>query len=391
MNIDVKTGTYNLYDSLGEEDCINEYKEFYLHHNLSLKDIEELKKGIFNKKILKNVKDTLLNDYIDKYCIKYILSLSNIDKMLLPVVINDKHSNFYIGVSDDGFMTGIPIHINMLDKLKDDIEKKINEYFDNFIGLHTNKGNKEILIGFDTFYNFDTILKIIKKHTKINIHILNKTKGRGKYCGQLLEYIDVILEEEKEYLIEKEYYKTMIKMKTKYNERYNLPFYKLIRSEVMIEFMNFTQMEKTDFEKILFLMQKLIRKRKDVYKYLLNGFYIENSFFPENPEEDKYYGNLAKIFLKEYARFKDVQMAKNITIKKSNKRSPINKLNGLLSNVSCFSDYFYNVEDIIWVVIKLEVLIIKDPRCFLGVRTENSDVSIFQRTFNGSPSTSKLY
>lgn len=392
MIITIEINKYKLYDNLGEENCINEYKEFYINNNFSLNDIKNFMKGIISKKIMENIYQSIINNYINKYCIKYILSLSNIDKILLPQLNKFNHSTLYIGVSDNGIITGIPINYNMIDKLKEDILQRITEYYKNLIGLHKNKGNCKIVLGDDTFYTFDKIIKVVKKYTQIKINILKKNKIKNKKCNDLLVYINKILEEEKEYDIQKKFYNTMIRMKTRFNMKYNLPFFKLIRSDIMIDFKYYSKLSNDDFDKVLFILQKNIIERIDVYKYLHNGFYIDNSLFPDNKKKDKYYGELIKQFLNEYKEFKFEQMKKNIKVKKINKKSPINKLNGLLSDISCFSNYLYDNDKIVYIMISISLPIIKDKNVYLGFKNLNSDIKILSRTLAGIyPSTFTLY
>ena len=87
--------------------------------------------------------------------------------------------------------------MNMIDKLVSDIETKINNYFENLIGLHSNKGETEITIGFDTYYYFNKIIEILKKHTKINIHILKKNNNENKQCEKLLNKMNKIIKKKK--------------------------------------------------------------------------------------------------------------------------------------------------------------------------------------------------
>ena len=391
MIITIEINKYKLYDNLGNENCINEYKEFYINKNFNLIDIKNFMKGIISKKIMENIYQSIINNYINKYCRKYILSLSNIDKILLPNLSEVNHSTLYIGISDNGIITGIPINYNMIDKLKEDILERITEYYKNLIGLHKNKGNNKIEVGDNTYYTFDKIIKIIKKHTQIKINILKKNKIKNKKCDDLLIYIKKILEEEEEYIIQKKFYNTMVRMKTNFIMKYNLPFFKLIRSDIMIDFKYYSKLSDNDFDTVLFILQKNIIERIDVYKYLHNGFYIDNSLFPNNKKKDKYYSELIKQFLNEYNEFKFKQIKKKIKVKKINKKNPINKLNGLLSDISCFSNYLYDNNEIVYIMISISLPIIKDKNVYVGFKNINSDIKILSRTLIGLiPSTQKI-
>ena len=198
MKCQIETNKYSLLENLGKEDCLNEYKEFFLKNNYDINDVNDFLKGFINTKTLKNIDKTIL-DYIEKYSIKYLISLSNIDKLLLPNFEKNNYSKFYIGVSDEGVITGIPIEKNSLGSIKKLLETKLNSYYDNFIGLHATKGNDVIQIGYDTYYDFDKIIKILKKHTKIKITILDNTNIQNKKLDFLLSYIEEVKKEESEY------------------------------------------------------------------------------------------------------------------------------------------------------------------------------------------------
>ena len=83
MIIKIEIDKFEINTNVGLEDCLNEYKEFFLDKNLKFKEIKNLKKGIIEDYLLENIYNCIFNNYIDKYSIKYILSLSNIDKLLL--------------------------------------------------------------------------------------------------------------------------------------------------------------------------------------------------------------------------------------------------------------------------------------------------------------------
>ena len=392
MIITIEYENYKLYDNLGKENCINEYKEFFIKSNFSLNDIKNFLDGKIASKVMDIIYQSILSNYIDKYCIKYILSLANIDKILLPQLDNFNNSTLYIGVSDEGIINGIPIYYNMIDKLKEDILQKIMEYYKNLVGLHKFKGSNKIEIGDDTYYTFDKIIKIIKKYTLIKVDILEKNNKINDKCSNLLSYIQKILKEEEEYKMQTKFNNTLIRMKTRYNIKYNQPFYKLIRSDVMIEFKYFSNLSSDNFDMVLFTLQKNIVERIDVHQYLYNGHYIDGSLYPDDNDKDKYIGTLIKQFLDEYKDFKFEQMKKNFTIKKLNNKNPLNKLNGLLSDISCFSSYLYENKDIVYIMISISLPIIKDKNVFLGFKNLDSGIKILSRTLTGIvPSTFSLY
>ena len=381
MKIIIDNNTYELNSKIGNEDCLTEYKEFFLNKNLSLTEIKNLENRIISDKILNNVYNCILQNYIDKYSIKYILSLSNIDKLLLDNYLDKNFSNLYIGVSDDGIITGIPIKLNMIDKLVKDIECRLNNYFEDIIGLHLNKGDTQIQIGYETYYDFNKIIDILKKHTKFTIHILKKNNLINKDCEYILNYIKEILVEEINWNKNKEYHNNLMKMKYEYNMKYSQPFYKLIRSDIMIEFKHFTSIKENLYFDILFILQEKIQEREDVYKYLLDGLYIKDSLFPEDNKKDIYYGNIIKIFLEEYKIYKHIQLTKNKKVKKFKKRNPKRKLNGLLKNISCFNQYLFENNEIEYIMISISLPIIKDKNVFIGFKG-NSEIQILQRSYD---------
>ena len=173
VQVSVKEYIYALLQNLGEETIIKEYKEFYLRKALTIYDYYDLQKGILTSKVQHYVEQTL-EYYFDKYFKKYICSLTNIDKHFLQNILAENFSNFYIGVSDEGIITGIPINKDYLPKLVKTIEEKLSIYYKDIIGLHNKKGVKEIQIGEETYYDFDKLLVILKKYTNVKIHILKK-------------------------------------------------------------------------------------------------------------------------------------------------------------------------------------------------------------------------
>lgn len=382
----IEHNKYSLLENIGREDCLNEYKEFFLKNNYDLNDINDFLKGFLNTKTLKNIYKTIL-DYIDKYSIKYLISLSNIDKLLLPNFKNNNYSKFYIGVSDNGYITGIPIEKNRLDDIKNMLQTKLNSYYDNFIGLHATKGSDEIQIGYYTYYDFNKIIKILKNHTKIKITILDNTNIHNKKLDKLLSYIEEIKKEESEYQNKKKFYENQIKIKTDYNNRYSQKFYQLIRSDVMIEFKEYCNISNKLFDKILFKLQSKITKRDEVYNYLIDGEYKNNSLYPNNFKKDQYYGKYIKRFLDQYKEFKNIKLKQNIEVKKLKKKSPLKKLNGYLNDISCFNQYLSKNKDITFIKISIWIPIIKDKNVFLGFKNDDNVIKIIQRSFDNQPFT----
>ena len=74
---------------------------------------------------------------------KYLVSLTNIDKFYLQNILQENFSNFFIGVSDDGTITGLPINKEHIPLLTECIKEKISIYYKDIIGLHYEKGVKK--------------------------------------------------------------------------------------------------------------------------------------------------------------------------------------------------------------------------------------------------------
>ena len=193
--ISIKKDHY-LHENIGKETILKEFKEFFLRKSLTLDDINDLKKGYMNSKTQRYLYEST-KYYMNKYLNRYMLSLTNISKIFLPNLLDQTHSKFYIGVSDEGIVNGIPFPSDMIVNLKQELILKMTEYYDNILGLHYNKGSAVIMIGGETYYDFSKLIHILKKHTKINIHILKNDNNKNIICDNLLEKIDETLEEEK--------------------------------------------------------------------------------------------------------------------------------------------------------------------------------------------------
>lgn len=380
VNITIKQKQLKLLDSKGPEDILNEYKEFYLRRPLTLFDYRDLQNGILNSKTQDNIHHTI-DYYFDKYFKKYLCSLINIDKHFLENILEENFSNFYIGVSDEGTITGIPIHKDYLPQFIETIEEKLSTYYKDIIGLHYEKGIKEIQIGEEIFYDFEKLLSIIKRHTKINIHILDKSNSTNPNYEKINKFVYDVLEEEKEYDKEKKFYK-QIKLKKKlYNEKYSQSFHLLIRNDIVMgEFKEYCKKYSFVIDDILELLKEKIIYKGDVEKYLLNGNYISGSFYPNDKIQDNYYGNKMKDYLKYYKEFKILKLKDNITIEPFYKKSPKLKLNSILKNISCFTKHLYNNPNVYYIMIHIELPFIKDKRVYLGLK-DNHNVKIIKRSF----------
>ena len=371
--------TFSLNQNIGEESILKEYKEFYLKKHYSLQDYKDFQEGIITNKIRDNIHNSLIY-YFDKYLQKYICSLTNIDKKYLDSIQEENYSKFYIGVSDTGNITGIPIHKSQLEDIKLLLEEKLVYYYKNLIGLHKNKGDKKVLIDDCIYYDFKKIVDIVKKHTKIKIHKLEKNSFKNDEYIRMDRIISEVLKEQKKYSLNKKIYQDKKKIKKEYNEKYSQAFHNLINSDTMYEFKLYLKEIDFPFDDVLKLLRSKIKSADTVENYLKNGFYVEKSLFPEDEVKDKYYGEKVNKFLEYYKEFKDMMLEKNIKIEPFILKDPIRKLNEVLKNINCFSEQFNKNNDIIYIMIEINLPIIKDNKVYLGLK-QKDNIKIIKRTY----------
>lgn len=371
--------TFSLNQNIGEESILKEYKEFYLKKHYTLQDYKDLQEGIISNKIRDNIHNSL-KYYFDKYLQKYICSLTNIDKKYLSSIQEENYSKFYIGVSDTGDITGIPIHKSQLQDIKLLLEEKLVYYYKDLIGLHKNKGEKKVLIDDCIYYDFKKIVDIVKKHTKIKIHKLDKNSFNNDEYIKMDIIISQVLQEQKKYLLNKKIFQDKKKIKKEYNEKYSQAFHNLINSDTMYEFKIYLQQFNFPFDDVLKLLRLKIKSSNTVENYLKDGFYVKKSLFPEDEKKDKYYGEKVNDFLEYYKKFKEIMLEKNIKIEPFIQKDPIRKLNAVLKNINCFSEQFNKNKDIIYIMIEINLPIIKDNKVYLGLK-EKGNIKIIKRTY----------
>lgn len=371
--------TFSLNQNIGEESILKEYKEFYLKKHYTLQDYKDLQEGIISNKIRDNIHNSLIY-YFDKYLQKYICSLTNIDKKYLSSIQEENYSKFYIGVSDTGDITGIPIHKSQLQDIKLLLEEKLVYYYKDLIGLHKNKGEKKVLIDDCIYYDFKKIVDIVKKHTKIKIHKLDKNSFKNDEYIRMDRIISQVLQEQKKYLLNKKIFQDKKKIKKEYNEKYSQAFHNLINSDTMYEFKIYLQQFNFPFDDVLKLLRLKIKSSNTVENYLKDGFYVKKSLFPEDDKKDKYYGEKVNDFLEYYKKFKAITLEKNIKIEPFIQKDPIRKLNAVLKNINCFSEQFNKNKDIIYIMIEINLPIIKDNKVYLGLK-EKGNIKIIKRTY----------
>ena len=128
------------------------------------------------------------------------------------------------------------------------------------------------------------------------------------------------------------------------------------------------------------LLRLKIKSSNTVENYLKDGFYVKKSLFPEDEKKDKYYGEKVNDFLEYYKKFKEITLEKNIKIEPFIQKDPIRKLNAVLKNINCFSDQFNKNKDIIYIMIEINLPIIKDNKVYLGLK-EKGNIKIIKRTY----------
>lgn len=117
----------------GEETLSKEYKQFTFNHGgltIDIKEAEELVKSskwVFNKMIIESLKN-----YMSVYLPKYTSAF-------LDVLSDTNHGEFYIGISDNGTVDGIPYQGDLdIESITAEFNKIISQRVDDSINLlHT--------------------------------------------------------------------------------------------------------------------------------------------------------------------------------------------------------------------------------------------------------------
>ena len=382
--ITIENSNYCLLDSIHAEDLLKENKEYFLKKYMTIDDIYDILNHVYTHKIERLTYESVLFN-IDKYLSRYILSLSNIRKIFLPTCVDKTHSKFYLGVSDSGEITGIPMKRNKIETLKQDLQKLVDKHLQDMIGLHQQKkGKEEVIINNTKYYHFKKLMDILKKHTKIKIHIIQKNTIRNKQCIELQEKISHILREEEDYFYKLALHKKLKEEKKKYNDKYSIGFQKLKRSDdVMNEFRNFISLSNKDFNQLLALLKEKIKTHNDVENVLLNGKYIFGSLSVINTPLDDKYDKHVNIFLDEYKVFKKLMLSKNIHLDNFKVKNPRKKINPLLTNISCFNEYL----DLDYCIIEILIPVIKDNQACIILKKDKK-IKLLERGFiNNNPCT----
>ena len=65
---------------------------------------------------------------------------------------------------------------------------------------------------------------------------------------------------------------------------------------------------------------------------------------------------------------------------KFKERNSKRKLKSILNNISCFNQYLYNNKDIIYIIIKISWIFVKDKNLYIGYN-DNNNIKIIERTY----------
>jgi hypothetical protein len=192
MNIHLRKNNFYLGQKVELEDFYKEYKEFTLGYSL-LDNISEDKllqyiEGIYDEKINSSIIQTI-QDYIEKYFLKYITSFINISSHYKK---NEKNlesnlASLNIGISDDSYITGIPIYksslINVINFFLKNIELLLNNIiiFDienkQFLDKEQKEDNQE----------HQEIIDLILKNLEIELHVLDIINYNKKYVDNIYD------------------------------------------------------------------------------------------------------------------------------------------------------------------------------------------------------------
>ena len=120
----------NVFGDLGPETLRKEYKEAVLTH---FQPEDEMWASLYEKGILSPRYESLIERQLIhdlwKYLPKYISCFYNANKM----------SSWYYGVSDKGIITGIPITLDRINRLRDRLSKMMRHLVDNNIAVVIDK------------------------------------------------------------------------------------------------------------------------------------------------------------------------------------------------------------------------------------------------------------
>ena len=361
-------------DLFESENLLNEYKEFtILTDNDSKEKLYENEKHIkqlIRGKVPLQISNRIFRSihmYLDKYFIKYFISLSNLNNK----ENKENFSKLYIGINDNpSIITGIPIQKSQLPALVKSINNKLLRFMTQIYAFHSKKESRKYIIsGGQKYYNFDKLLAILFRLFTVNIHVLNKTK-RKDICVKVK--INDIYKSNRNY-------KKMINQLRRHNKIiYSLNNkYSQSLSIIVLNYEIMNRMEKFikknyplyPFKAIHSILKIYMKNKYNIPNYIDNGIYRENSIHSDvfSEYQIKKYIN---IFLEQFREFRTLQNSK-MKVKRiinpySKKYNPLERISTTVLQINNFNNVLTCNDDIIQILIEIKIPIIKDKHAILG-------------------------
>lgn len=364
---------FNVGDIIQPENLNNEYKEF----NIVSKNKEELSenvehikcliRGYFPEIINSRIENSIYS-YLDKYFLKYFLSLSNLN---IKSKNNHNFSKFYIGVNDDpSIITGIPIRKINLPILINKINLKIIAYLKQIQAFHKYKySDKHIELNGIKYYRFNKLLSVIFRLFKVNIHILNKKMVKGKCVKKVINNI---------YSRQRNYSKTIKEYKKKkriignLNYKYSQSLTLLLYNYELINIIGkFIKRDNPNlpFKNIHAILKKKLTSKETISQYIDNGKYQYNSIKDTEYTQTELneYINIVLAAIRNFRNLEISKINKTKPKKPYMKRfNPLDSISSTILKINNFNNILYENDDIIQILIEIEIPIIKDPNAILG-------------------------
>lgn len=372
----VKCGDIGVGDVLGPEDLSTEYKEFSLKPNKDTLEnneriIKELIRGKFPNRVNRRSIDSIYH-YLDKYFLKYFVSLSNLGK-------NEKgrgnFSKFFIGVDDHpSVITGIPINRSYLPSLIEGINRKIIEYMFKIRAFHrANRSENYEEIGGERVYYFDRLLAIVFRLFKVNIYILKK--NAIDRCAKA--EVNDIYQKKREYEASIKRFRRHKTIITNLNNRYSQSLTLLlfdyevvnrIGKYILADYPSFP------FKDTHNLLKRHIVDKSTISRFVDNGHYVHNSIRSSQFTEEELRFNI-NLFLGKFREFRNIQIAKinrdRVLNPYTKKFHPMDRINTTLLQINTFNNIINQNSDVVQILIEIKIPIIKDRDAFLGYKTDD--------------------
>ena len=361
-------------DLFESENLLNEYKEFtILTDNDSKEKLYENEKHIkqlIRGKVPLQISNRIFRSihmYLDKYFIKYFISLSNLNNK----ENKENFSKLYIGINDNpSIITGIPIQKSQLPALVKSINKKLLRFMTQIYAFHSKKeSRKYITNGGQKYYNFDKLLAILFRLFTVNIHVLNKTK-RKDICVKVK--INDIYKSNRNYIKMinqlRRHNKIIYSLNNKYSQSLSLI---VLNYEIMNRMEKFIKKNYPlyPFKAIHSILKIYMKNKYNIPNYIDNGIYRENSIHSDvfSEYQIKKYIN---IFLEQFREFRTLQNSK-MKVKRirnpySKKYNPLERISTTVLQINNFNNVLTCNDDIIQILIEIKIPIIKDKHAILG-------------------------